>query len=627
MRSFRLLNLRYIFASVLALSSCVYVSAHDFEENGLYYDIIRDGSGVSVVVGKEYLRGGGIRSLFATGNVSIPARTQEGYKVVKIRSGALCGAISVSIPSTVKTIGEVYAYTELGSGFVGWSCMRTIAVDPANPVFDSRGGCNAIIRTADNVLIAGSSSTVIPGDVTGIAANAFVGNELLKKVVIPDSVTYIGNEAFRNCTGLVEVVLPENLDSIGDYAFSGCTKLTSIKLPEKLTSIGEGVFDGCTSLTDIELPKALSHIGDYAFRGCASLTGGMQFENLSKIGKKAFYGCASLESVALPKEMMNIEEGAFYGCKSLRNLSLPDSLASIGAYAFYKCAGLEEIELCGGVAIGSSAFAYCEGLIKVTFVANNDAKEGSARIGDNAFLDCVSLKEVHLSKCVDHIGELVFEGCNNLKRIVVEEGNKNYDSRDNCNAVIRTLKEVDPTSGDTIRQDEVFIGCKETVIPKSVSVIGAYAFSGDFTNIAIPEWITEIKSDAFVRCRKVTTVYSHSITPPMVYIKPGGLGSFYNSSAAKLFVPVGSKLSYSNPMVDWCLFGDIVEWSKITPMPGSDGVVVYDTSAIDEIEIDHVLGEDGEAAEYYNLQGVKVENPANGVFNKKQGGKTTKVVL
>ena len=31
--------------------------------------------------------------------------------------------------------------------------------------------------------------------------------------------------------------------------------------------------------------------------------------------------------------------------------------------------------------------------------------------------------------------------------------------------------------------------------------------------------------------------------------------------------------------------------------------------------------------EYYNLQGVKVENPSNGIFVKKQGSKTTKVVL
>ena len=42
--------------------------------------------------------------------------------------------------------------------------------------------------------------------------------------------------------------------------------------------------------------------------------------------------------------------------------------------------------------------------------------------------------------------------------------------------------------------------------------------------------------------------------------------------------------------------------------------------------IEDIATEEGEV-EYYNLQGVKVENPEKGVFIKKQGGKTTKVVL
>ncbi len=44
-------------------------------------------------------------------------------------------------------------------------------------------------------------------------------------------------------------------------------------------------------------------------------------------------------------------------------------------------------------------------------------------------------------------------------------------------------------------------------------------------------------------------------------------------------------------------------------------------SAIEEIAADNA------AVEYYNLQGVKVANPENGIFVKKQGGKATKVVL
>ena len=51
-------------------------------------------------------------------------------------------------------------------------------------------------------------------------------------------------------------------------------------------------------------------------------------------------------------------------------------------------------------------------------------------------------------------------------------------------------------------------------------------------------------------------------------------------------------------------------------------IVVDASTAIKEVN----AGENVEA-EYYNLQGVKVANPENGVFIKKQGGKTTKVIL
>ena len=51
--------------------------------------------------------------------------------------------------------------------------------------------------------------------------------------------------------------------------------------------------------------------------------------------------------------------------------------------------------------------------------------------------------------------------------------------------------------------------------------------------------------------------------------------------------------------------------------------VTYDTAtAIEEVGVDA-----NAPVEYYNLQGVKVARPENGIFIKKQGSKTTKVVL
>ena len=60
---------------------------------------------------------------------------------------------------------------------------------------------------------------------------------------------------------------------------------------------------------------------------------------------------------------------------------------------------------------------------------------------------------------------------------------------------------------------------------------------------------------------------------------------------------------------------------------GKDGNGKYAaTSSGVPVAIEEVGVDAGEAV-YYNLQGVKVANPENGIFIKKQGNKTTKVVL
>lgn len=63
--------------------------------------------------------------------------------------------------------------------------------------------------------------------------------------------------------------------------------------------------------------------------------------------------------------------------------------------------------------------------------------------------------------------------------------------------------------------------------------------------------------------------------------------------------------------------------SNTCTTPANEVLVVADTmTGIADIAVDA-----NAPVEYYNLQGVKVENPANGIFVKKQAGKATKVVL
>ena len=43
--------------------------------------------------------------------------------------------------------------------------------------------------------------------------------------------------------------------------------------------------------------------------------------------------------------------------------------------------------------------------------------------------------------------------------------------------------------------------------------------------------------------------------------------------------------------------------------------------------IEDVVTDENAPVEYYNLQGMRVENPSNGIFIRRQGGKTVKVAL
>ncbi|MBR5727187.1 MAG: leucine-rich repeat domain-containing protein, partial [Muribaculaceae bacterium] len=80
-----------------------------------------------------------------------------------INSGAFNGCRSVksiTIPREVEYIGE--------EAFASCDSLTTMVVESGNSVYDSREGCNAIIHTSSNTLVAGCNGTIIPSSVTNI---------------------------------------------------------------------------------------------------------------------------------------------------------------------------------------------------------------------------------------------------------------------------------------------------------------------------------------------------------------------------------------------------------------------------------------------------------------------------
>ena len=110
------------------------------------------------------------------------------------------------------------------------------------------------------------------------------------------------------------------------------------------------------------------------------------------------------------------------------------------------------------------------------------------------------------------IGSQAFWKCSNLERIKVNENNKVYDSRENCNAIIEK-------SSNTL-----IAGCKNTKVPSGVTKIGDGAFEGcsGLTSITLPGSVKEISYRAFGDCSGLT-----SITLPESVTKIGD-GAFWN---------------------------------------------------------------------------------------------------
>ncbi len=333
----------------------------------------------------------------------------------------------------------------------------------------------------------------------------------IKKVVIEKGVTNIGSYAFEDCSGLTSITIPNSVTRIGKYAFYYCTSLTSVTIPESVTNFGDCAFYGCSALTSITIPNSVTSIGEDAFSG-SGLTSITIPNSMTRIGERAFNGCSRLTSITIPNSVTSIGDYAFEDCNSLTSVTIPNSVTSIGSGAFYGCSGLTSITIPNSVtSIGGSTFDGCSGLTSITIP--NSVKW----IGGGGF-SCFS-------------------------SIIVEEGNAKYDSRVNCNAIIET------------KSNTLIAGCKNTVIPNSVTSIGGSAFHGckGLTSITIPNSVTSIGRVAFFNCSDLTSITCEANTPPSCDDKH----CFYDvDNTIPVYVPAKSVDAYKKAYV-WNNFTNI----------------------------------------------------------------------
>ena len=483
------------------------------------------------------------------GLLTIPEKA-NGYKVVKIGKYAFRNAYkmtSVTIPNTVTAIDEYAFYlcnaltsfelpasvTSLGAyALSGFSKATSIKVTEGNPIYDSRDNCNAIIETATNKLLFGYKTTTIPATVEEIGGYAFY-NLSNFTLTIPSSVTKIDNYAFRNCNNLILEVEHKTPLEISEKVFQGLSTST-LRVPagskaayaaatgwKNFGTIMEGNEGSIITAKTTESYDMVFTILNDTEKTCqvGYIYGSY---DMIAVDKNAINGPVTIPEIVNGYTVVKIGKYALYNVNRMTSVTIPNTVTSIDDYAFAYCYGLTSFEIPASV----------------------------TSIGNNAIYR--------------------FDSATSIK---VAEGNPNYDSRDNCNAIIETAT------------NKLLFGFKVTTIPANVTEIGEYAFGAYSTyTLTIPSTITKICDNAFFANFYLTLQVEH--TTPLV-INDNVFKSLTNCT---LRVPVGTKSLYL-AADGWKNFGEenIIEMSgeKKGDVTGDGIVSVSDVVMI----ISYVLGE------------------------------------
>ena len=271
-----------------------------------------------------------------------------------------------------------------------------------------------------------------------------------------DSGTYQGFPTAGNHTLIATYTKDVSASSYNDNASIKNIRITPFTAPEGNIEFADANVKAiCVDHWDT------NHDGELSYLEALYVTDlGSAFNNHVEI--------TSFNELQYFTRLTQIRDDAFLCCEGMTSIVLPNSVTLIGYDAFNQCIGLTNIQLPNSI----------------------------ITIMPGAFLNCSGLTSIEIPQSVANIGQNAFGGCSSLTSIVVDSDNPQYDSRNNCNAIIETWSNI------------LVTGCQNTVIPNSVWCIGSDAFflCKDLKSIDIPNSINTISSDAFYGCTSLTSI-------------------------------------------------------------------------------------------------------------------------
>ena len=206
----------------------------------------------------------------------------------------------------------------------------------------------------------------------------------------PPRLKYIGG--FGWCEDLTELTIPSSLEYVDGFLYCPITKLT-IMPREKPLVLRD--FDHCP-IYDLVIPQGVSllyfHPIDSTLKNITVQTD----------TKALLRFCKEIEEVHFISPLPSVGDECCNNCKNLKRVSFEPSVKYIGRMAF-SYSGLERVTIPGTVKkIGDGAFQGCENLREIII------EDGVKEIAPHAFDECPNLERVVLPASLTYLSADVF---------------------------------------------------------------------------------------------------------------------------------------------------------------------------------------------------------------------------
>lgn len=437
---------------LLSFIACVLTSitmqGHDFEVNGIFYNILSTTSEDPTLKVEVTYEGGSYDAYDEySGTVVIPETVRYGgntYTVTRIGSDAFRDCKKLESITISKNISFISSYA-----FYNCKGLKEIYYDAESCVLSrvsSSAESNWWIFT--NAGIESNGITVVIGDNVNTIPDGFLySTGLVQGDSAPQVIDVsfssqskclsIGKYAFRGLA-LKAISMPDCVSSIGQYAFQNCSSLNNIVIGKNTTSIGGSAFSGCSSLkkvynrSDLVITKgstANGYAGNYAdiIYNKYRATSDDGFVCCSDSVLYAYEGDAT--EITIPANVggyaiNSINSAMFTSRSQITSVTVSDGLLNIPSSAFINCTNLEKFYIQDGskpLEIGSNIISANAPL--------NTLYIGRSLTGN--VLTNKNIENVEISSSVTALPDNCLAGCTNLKRVQYNS-ERPYSINANC---------------------------------------------------------------------------------------------------------------------------------------------------------------------------------------------------